>query len=65
MIKEVCPLCCIEYGNVQLGNQPVGGNMEWSFDSESLPGYEDFGTIVVEYNIPDGIQGTISSLLLQ
>ena len=63
-INKVCPLCRVPYGEVQSGNQPVGGDMECSFDRESLPGYGKCGTIIVKYNIPDGLQGTTSSLLL-
>ena len=44
------------YGPAQ-GNQPVGGTMKHIYENDFLPGYEDYGTIAVEYHIPNGLQG--------
>ena len=54
--KKVCPLCS-EYRLIR-GNQ-LFGYMAWAAESDSLPGHEDCGTIVVSYNIPDGTQVTV------
>ncbi|XP_036059408.1 E3 ubiquitin-protein ligase DTX3L [Onychomys torridus] len=53
-IKPVCPVCQISYG-IQKGNQP-DGIMTFSTLRQSLPGYEDCGTIVIHYNMKSGIQ---------
>ena len=55
--NKFCEVCGLWYGPAQ-GNQPVGGTMTHIiYEDDFLPGYEDYGTIVVEYNIPNGIQG--------
>ncbi|XP_021065048.1 E3 ubiquitin-protein ligase DTX3L [Mus pahari] len=54
LIKPVCPVCLTSYG-IQKGNQPEG-TMSYSTQKESLPGYEGCGTIVIHYDIKDGIQ---------
>ncbi len=53
--KPVCPTCGELYGMLT-GTQPEGGKMNISKTSTSLPGYERYGTIVIRYNIPSGIQ---------
>uniref|UniRef100_H3CAI3 E3 ubiquitin-protein ligase n=1 Tax=Tetraodon nigroviridis TaxID=99883 RepID=H3CAI3_TETNG len=53
--KPVCPTCGRVYG-VLRGTQPEGGRMEVSRTHSSLPGYEQYGTIVIRYSIPSGIQ---------
>ncbi|CAO2631694.1 E3 ubiquitin-protein ligase DTX3L [Lemmus lemmus] len=52
--KPVCPLCQTSYG-IQKGNQP-NGTMTWSTSRQSLQGYEDCGTIVIQYIMESGIQ---------
>ncbi|EDK97899.1 E3 ubiquitin-protein ligase DTX3L [Mus musculus] len=54
LIKPVCPVCLTSYG-IQKGNQPEG-TMSYSTQKGSLPGYEGCGTIVINYEIKDGIQ---------
>ena len=39
-----------------MGNQP-DGTMDHHISSQSLPGYEGCGTIIINYRIPSGIQG--------
>ena len=46
----------MRYGPVE-GNQPNDGTMTPTFEDSSLPGYENYGTIRVEYHIPNGLQG--------
>ncbi|XP_030579522.1 E3 ubiquitin-protein ligase DTX3L [Archocentrus centrarchus] len=53
--KPVCPTCGELYGTLK-GIQPDGGTMNITKNSSSLPGYEKYGTIVIHYNIPSGIQ---------
>lgn len=53
--KPVCPTCGRIYGAVT-GTQPDGGEMKVTRSSSSLPGYERYGTIVIQYYIPSGIQ---------
>ncbi|XP_043939539.1 probable E3 ubiquitin-protein ligase DTX3 [Protopterus annectens] len=56
-VKKTCPLCGRFYGKV-FGNQPVDGRMVIRKDCGlHLPGYEEHGTIVIEYSFPAGIQG--------
>ncbi|XP_052596407.1 E3 ubiquitin-protein ligase DTX3L isoform X1 [Peromyscus californicus insignis] len=54
-IKPVCPVCQTSYG-IQKGNQPEGGTMTYSTLRQSLPGYDNCGTIVIQYNMKSGIQ---------
>jgi hypothetical protein len=49
-----CPSCGKLYG-VMRGNQPPG-TMDVRVVPNSLPGYDSYQTIRIEYNIPDGIQ---------
>ncbi|XP_041529414.1 protein mono-ADP-ribosyltransferase PARP14-like [Microtus oregoni] len=53
-IKPVCPLCQMSYG-IQKGNQPKG-TMTFTTSRQSLPGYEDCGSIEIHYIIERGIQ---------
>lgn len=39
-----------------VGNQPHGGSMQIVEHPQALPGYPNCGRIVIEYNIPDGVQ---------
>ncbi|XP_038202199.1 E3 ubiquitin-protein ligase DTX3L [Arvicola amphibius] len=52
--KPVCPLCQTSYG-IQKGNQPKG-TMTYTTSRQSLPGYADCGSIVIQYIIESGIQ---------
>nr|XP_034985534.1 E3 ubiquitin-protein ligase DTX3L [Zootoca vivipara] len=52
--KPVCPVCNAAYGKVE-GNQPPG-TMNIQKYRAPLPGYEGYGTIIISYNIPSGIQ---------
>ncbi|XP_015242412.1 PREDICTED: probable E3 ubiquitin-protein ligase DTX3 [Cyprinodon variegatus] len=53
--KPVCPICGEVYG-VLTGTQPDGGTMNVQTVSTPLPGYKRYGTIVIHYDIPSGIQ---------
>lgn len=53
--KPVCPTCGELYGTLK-GTQPDGGTMEVTKNTSPLPGYEKYGTIVIHYYIPRGIQ---------
>ncbi|XP_066254335.1 protein deltex [Euwallacea similis] len=50
-----CSVCGCVYGEKH-GNQPPG-TMEWGVVERSLPGYQNFRTIQIVYNIQSGIQG--------
>lgn len=52
--KPVCPLCQTVYG-VLKGNQPQG-TMSVHYIKDSLPGYETYGSIVIDYDMRGGIQ---------
>ncbi|XP_057217699.1 E3 ubiquitin-protein ligase DTX3L [Triplophysa rosa] len=54
-LKPICPVCGEMYGSLT-GTQPKGGTMNVSRDNSSLPGYERYGTIIINYHIPNGIQ---------
>lgn len=59
-----CPNCGRLYG-VQRGNQPPGGTMTIAVDTgRQLAGYHGYDTIVVTYNIPDGIQNVSDSTFI-
>ncbi|KAG7490894.1 hypothetical protein JOB18_044113 [Solea senegalensis] len=54
--KPVCPTCGRVYGTLT-GTQPEGGRMtHTTISSSSLPGYDKYGTIIIQYRIPAGIQ---------
>lgn len=59
--KLVCPTCGKVYG-VLTGTQPKGGKMTISKSESSLPGYEQYGIIIIHYSIPKGIQQVRSQL---
>ncbi|XP_061181363.1 uncharacterized protein LOC133189938 [Saccostrea echinata] len=52
--KPVCPICNTVYGEVK-GNMPPG-IMSYFTSKGHLPGHEDVEAIVIEYDIPDGVQ---------
>jgi len=52
---EKCPSCGRLYG-VQRGNQPHGTMQHYTDVGQQLAGYHGYGTIVITYNIPDGVQ---------
>ncbi|XP_006629504.1 probable E3 ubiquitin-protein ligase DTX3 [Lepisosteus oculatus] len=53
--KAACPVCLTFYGT-QIGDQPRGGSMAVTRWTSRLPGYEPYGTIVIDYTIPSGVQ---------
>lgn len=54
--NPVCPVCRKVYGTLK-GNQPKNARMRSKVDpSIHLPGYDPFGTIVIDYSVPNGIQ---------
>ncbi|XP_059406322.1 E3 ubiquitin-protein ligase DTX3L-like [Carassius carassius] len=55
-VKPTCPICGEIYGSLT-GTQPKGGTMTVSSDRSSLPGYETYGTIIINYHISSGYQG--------
>ena len=56
-VKTACPMCGRFYGQL-VGNQPPNGRMLVTRDAGLLlPGYEKFGTIIIQYVFPPGIQG--------
>ncbi|XP_039369630.1 probable E3 ubiquitin-protein ligase DTX3 isoform X2 [Mauremys reevesii] len=56
-VKRACPMCGRFYGQL-VGNQPENGRMLVSKDSSLLlPGYEKYGTIIIQYVFPPGVQG--------
>lgn len=54
--KPICPTCGRLYG-VLTGTQPKGGKMMAFRRELSLPGYDQYGTIIIDYIIRSGIQG--------
>lgn len=56
-LKPACPICGVLYGELK-GTQPERGTMKVTYEATShLPGYEKYGTCVINYYIPSGIQG--------
>ena len=53
--KPVCATCGMVCGSLT-GTQPEGGTMRVLKMSTSLPGYDGYGTIIIQYDIPSGIQ---------
>ncbi|XP_069107171.1 uncharacterized protein [Argopecten irradians] len=53
-VHGTCAVCKCRYSDPE-GNQP-DGIMSYFKTRESVAGYESCGTIVIEYDIPDGIQ---------
>ena len=55
--RPYCPTCTVPLRKVT-GDQPVGGTMTThTYPNKKLPGYEQYGTIVINYEIPSGKQG--------
>ncbi|XP_009270724.1 PREDICTED: probable E3 ubiquitin-protein ligase DTX3, partial [Aptenodytes forsteri] len=55
-VKTACPMCGRFYGQL-VGNQPPNGRMLVTRDAGLLlPGYEKFGTIIIQYVFPPGAQ---------
>jgi len=55
--KPYCPACTLPLRKIT-GNQPKGGTMtSYTTRHLSLPGYEKYGTITINYFIPSGTQG--------
>ncbi|NP_001017353.1 protein deltex-3 isoform X1 [Xenopus tropicalis] len=55
-VKKACPICGCLYGELT-GNQP-DGKMEFVRDASlHLPGYEQYGAIIIRYTFQPGIQG--------
>lgn len=52
--KPVCPICNTLYGEVH-GTMPPG-IMSYYIRDGTLPGHRNEGVIIIEYDIPDGIQ---------
>ena len=56
--KPYCPTCTVPLRKIT-GNQPTGGTMTINtYPKQKLPGYEQYGTIQIHYDIPSGKQGT-------
>jgi hypothetical protein len=53
--KQTCPICGTIYG-ITKGTQP-NGTMRYQKLHTRLAGYENYGTIQIIYDIPNGIQG--------
>jgi len=51
------------YG-VQTGNMPRGTMHHYRDTYMSLPGYEGYGTIRIDYNFPSGTQGPENKTIL-
>ena len=56
-LYNIINTCCLF-----IGNQPLG-YMTLRTEYDSLPGYEDCGTIVMTYNMFGGFQGVVESIL--
>ena len=53
--NPVCPSCGMSYGK-RVGNQPQNGTMTVRYDGSGLPGYDKYGSIVISYSFPSGVQ---------
>lgn len=60
--KPACPICNTYHG-VYTGTQPEG-TMTVTHSWQSLPGFEGYGTAVIQYTFPAGIQGVRLTLIL-
>lgn len=58
--KPACPICNTYHGEYT-GTQP-DGTMTVTRSWQALPGFEDCGSIVIEYFFPSGIQGVRRTL---
>ena len=47
-VKKMCPYCKELYVTVEMGNQPRG-EMTWRTDRHSLPGFSQWGRIIISY----------------
>lgn len=56
--KQTCPTCGTVYG-ITKGTQPANAMMNVTISTVHLPGYQNINTIVIEYDVPNGIQGVI------
>ncbi|CAH1257713.1 DTX3L [Branchiostoma lanceolatum] len=54
--KSQCPMCNTIVGELK-GDQPPGSMTWYTSYSTRLPGYEDFGAIVISYSFWSGTQG--------
>ena len=55
--KPLCPTCTLPLRKIT-GNQPTVGTMTvHTYPKQKLPGYEQYGTIHINYDIPSGKQG--------
>ena len=55
-VKKTCPVCGVIYGNIT-GTQPMNGKMRHITEPDlHLPGYENYGVIVIDYHFSSGIQ---------
>ena len=54
-MQPKCPNCGVAYG-VLTGAQPDNGTMAFHKERKSLAGYESYGTLVITYSFPDGVQ---------
>lgn len=61
--KPACPICNTYHG-VYTGNQP-NGTMTVMRGWQRLPGFENCGSIVIQYSFPAGIQGVRLTLLAE
>ena len=53
-----CPVCSTIFGEM-IGDQPPG-SMTWTVDQHShCDGYEDVGTITINYNMHSGKRGNV------
>lgn len=50
----ICPICRVVFGKI-IGDQPDGTMSDYTLPTP-LPGFSDCGTIVINYEIPSGIQ---------
>ena len=64
--QVVCRVCldkglycpnCVSPMRKMTGNQPLGGIMVTTVKQQKLPGYEGYGTIQINYQVPSGNQG--------
>lgn len=60
--KPVCPICNTVYGEVH-GTMPPGIMSYYTRKGNLIPGHRNEGAIIIDYDIPDGIQ-TVSFVLI-
>lgn len=59
--KPACPTCNTVYGLI-MGSQPRG-TMSMRHDHHGLPGYQNYGMLVIDYEFSSGIQGVRLDLI--